>query len=169
MSLIQEGTGNIPPQPFVQWNDPKGSKLVAINRDGTIFCQGVGFQAGGGLLAGPVPIIQTGEDLVNSLAPTSLSFELPLTTLYQVTFYYGPSSAAGSGTWTPTVSWTDPSLNALSITAPYLGVATAGNVNNYQSYSIPFFCDGGTAIVVAGAYSGAPFDMNISIRVVAMP
>jgi hypothetical protein len=45
-SLITEGTDNVPQQAFVQWNDPHGSKLVAINRDGTIFTQGLNFQNG---------------------------------------------------------------------------------------------------------------------------
>ena len=49
--IIQEGAGNIPRQSFVQWNDPQGNKLIAINRDGTIF-------ANGGLLVNGVPDVE---------------------------------------------------------------------------------------------------------------
>jgi hypothetical protein len=118
---------------------------------------------------GYVPIVQGADNQTDSIAPTELSYTLPATTLYQVTFYYGPSGTSGSGTWTPTVTWTDPTNNNLSLGSPYLGPATAGNPDNLQSYSIPFYCKGGTTIVVSGAYSGTPFPMNIAIRVVAMP
>jgi hypothetical protein len=46
MALIQEGSGNVPQQAFVRWNDPVGNELAAVNRDGTIFSQGVRFQDG---------------------------------------------------------------------------------------------------------------------------
>ena len=46
MALIEEGSGNIPPQAFVKWNDPKGNPLVSINRDGTVSTQGVTFANG---------------------------------------------------------------------------------------------------------------------------
>jgi hypothetical protein len=121
-------------------------------------------------LTAAIPILQGQTDLVNttnSLAPITLT--APITTLYQVTFYYGPATASGSGTWTPAVSWTDPSGNVLVMTGPYLGSATAGSVENYQSYSIPYFAKAGTPITVTGAYSGAAFPMNVSIRVVQMP
>jgi len=36
-----EGAGNVPQQAFVQYNDPQGNKLIALNRDGTIFASGV--------------------------------------------------------------------------------------------------------------------------------
>jgi hypothetical protein len=121
-------------------------------------------------LTAAIPLLQGQVDLVDSestLAPITLT--APITTLYQVTFYYGPADNSGSGTWTPTVTWQDPSGNDLTMTGPYLGPATAGDVNNYQSYSIPYFVKAGTPIAVTGAYSGAPFPMNISIRVVQMP
>jgi hypothetical protein len=40
MAPIQEGSGNVPQQAFVQWNDPKGTKLAAVNRDGSVFSTG---------------------------------------------------------------------------------------------------------------------------------
>jgi hypothetical protein len=40
MAPIQEGSRNVPPQAFQQWNDPQGTKLVAIHRDGSVFTVG---------------------------------------------------------------------------------------------------------------------------------
>lgn len=121
-------------------------------------------------ISASVPLIEAVADLVNSTSTlTPLSLTSPETTLYQVTFYYGPADASGSGTWIPTVTWQDPSGNNLTMTYPYLGPATAGDVENYQSYSIPYFVKLGTPIAVTGAYSGAAFPMNIAIRVVRMP
>ena len=45
-TLIQEGAGNVPQQTFVKWNDPVGTELVAVNRDGTIYAQGVRYPDG---------------------------------------------------------------------------------------------------------------------------
>ena len=129
-----------------------------------------GFDAIVYMTAAAIPILQGQVDLVDStstLAPITLT--APITTLYQVTFYYGPADNSGSGTWTPTVTWEDPNGNMLTMTGPYLGPATAGDVNNYQSYSIPYFVEANTPITVTGAYSGVAFPMNISIRVVQMP
>ena len=121
-------------------------------------------------IAAAVPLVQGQVDLVDSTSGlTPLSLTALITTLYQVTFYYGPATDSGSGTWIPSVTWTDPNNNDLTLTYPYLGAATAGDVENYQSYSIPFFVLADTPIVVTGAYSGTAFPMNISIRVVQMP
>lgn len=46
MAPIQEGSQSIPPQAFERWNDPRGAALLALNRDGTVFCQGVRFGDG---------------------------------------------------------------------------------------------------------------------------
>ena len=129
-----------------------------------------GFDAIVYMTAAAIPILQGQVDLVDStstLAPITLT--APITTLYQVTFYYGPADNSGSGTWTPTVTWEDPNGNMLTMTGPYLGSAIAGDVNSYQSYSIPYFVMANTPITVTGAYSGVAFPMNISIRVVQMP
>jgi hypothetical protein len=165
---IQEGSDNVPQQVFVQWKDPQGNLLAAINRDGSIFCQGVGFSQGGALLVGPIPIVQVSDTQINSIAPTIITDNLPATTLYQVTFYYGPSDISGSGTWTPTLEWTDPTGNLLNLNS-ILGPATAGDPNNNQSFSIPVLVKGGTNVTVTGVYSGTPFPMNIALRLVAMP
>ena len=158
-----------PNQWFEAYKDQDGNLLISLNKDGSIFCQGVGFAAGGGLLVGPIPVIQTSEDLIATLTTGTITATQALTTLYQVTFYYGPSGVTGSGYWEPTISWTDPSGNSLQLAYPYLGQSDAGDPNNLQSYSIPFFCKGGTTLTVSGSYSAAPFPMNISIRIVAMP
>jgi uncharacterized membrane protein len=164
LPLLQLG-----PPPFEQWNDPHGNKLIALNHDGTIFCQGVGFVAGGALLVGPVPIVQSSYNEQASTAVVALTFTLPTTTMYMVTLYYGPSDSTGSGNWSPTVSWTDPTGNDLQLAYPFLGQAVAGDPNNLQSYALPFLCKAGTPITIDGAYSGTPFPLNIGIRIVAMP
>ena len=46
MTVLKEGTTNVPQQAFEQWNDPYGTKLIAINRDGSILCQGITFADG---------------------------------------------------------------------------------------------------------------------------
>ena len=122
------------------------------------------------IFPGAIPLIQGQVDLVDSIVPfVPLSLTAPITSLYQLTFYYGPANDTGSGDWIPTVTWTDPNNNNLTMTYPYLGGAVAGDINNYQSYSVPFFVKANTPIVVTGAYSGAAFPMNVSVRVVQMP
>jgi hypothetical protein len=116
-----------------------------------------------------VPLIQGEQDLVGVNYTTPISVTVPITTLYQVTFYYGPSGVSGAGTWSPTVQWQDPSGNNQTLAYPFLGPATAGDVTNLQSYSIPFFVKANTPIVVSGTYSGASFPLNLSVRVVRMP
>lgn len=138
-------------------------------------------------MQGSLPLIQGQVDLVNStntLAPITRT--APLTTMYQVTLYYGPArtSALDEGiSWSPTVTWTDPTGNNLtaSITSPTitLGPAVGGNtdshgVNYLQDFNLPLFVKGGTTVSVTGAYSGSgpggtTMPMNISIRLVQMP
>jgi hypothetical protein len=48
MSLL-EGSQSVPQQAFSQWNDPHGNKLIAQQRDGSLYCQAVQF-ANGSLL-----------------------------------------------------------------------------------------------------------------------
>lgn len=166
--LLQEG-GN-----FVSYRDANGNIVISLNKDGTIALTGVTFLnnlAGTPTpqISGAIPIVSASDSQIVSTAPTVLSSMLPATTLYQLTFYYGPSDTTGSGSWSPTVDYTDPAGNTLNLAPPYLGPATAGDVTNFQSYSIPFFCKGGTAITITGAYTGTPFPMNIALRIVAMP
>ena len=52
MGPLLEGAGNVPQQSFVQWNDPHGNKLIALNRDGTIDCLGVNTGGEGA----PIPV-----------------------------------------------------------------------------------------------------------------
>jgi hypothetical protein len=116
-----------------------------------------------------IPLVQGQVDLVNSTATLNpISLTVPLTTMYQVTFYYGPADNTGAGTWTPLVSWQDPTGNNLN-SSTYFGAATAGSTGNFQSFSTPFYVKAGTPLVVTGSYSGAAFPMNVSIRVVQMP
>jgi len=142
-----------------------------------------GFTAVVAILAA-IPLVQAQEDLIASTTATNIiSLVAPAlgTSLYQVTLYYGPSrtSAADAGdTWTPTITWTDPSSNVLTAsgTSPTitLGPAAGGNTGSYgvnymQSYNIPFFVKGGTTISVTGTYGGGTFPVNVSARIVQMP
>jgi hypothetical protein len=44
---LREGLGPPPPQQaFVRWNDPHGTELIGLNRDGTIYCFGINFADG---------------------------------------------------------------------------------------------------------------------------
>jgi len=38
---LLSGTNNVPQQSFVRWNDPYGNELAAVNRDGTLYSQGI--------------------------------------------------------------------------------------------------------------------------------
>ncbi len=135
-------------------------------------------------ISAAVPLIQGQADLVASTATTSpLSLSAVATSLYQITLYYGPSGSSGanSDSWAPTISWTDPSGNALQFTpfggggpAAFLGVIyggaePVGGPSDIQSYSIPFFAKAGTPITVTGAYTNNPFPINFSARIVRMP
>ena len=46
MSDILLGAGNVPQQTFLQFNDPQGNKLVALQRDGSVFAQAINFADG---------------------------------------------------------------------------------------------------------------------------
>jgi len=65
---LREGLGPPPPQQaFTRWNDPSGTELIGLNRDGTIYCFGINFSDGttldtatsalplaGGTMTGPI-------------------------------------------------------------------------------------------------------------------
>jgi hypothetical protein len=70
---IQEGTQNVPQQTFVRWNDPKGTELAAINRDGTIYCQGVEYPDSTVQETGSVPVISERLQTLNATTAQSVS------------------------------------------------------------------------------------------------
>ena len=185
-TLFQGGT-------FVGWNDVYGNELIRINRDGSIDCYainilpspaspdtasglviqsinstGVTQTNNGVVVTGGIPVVQFSEQVIGSLAPPNLISETALTTLFQITFYYFPHDDSGSGTWTPSLNWTNPNGQDCNLDGN-LGPATAGNHNDGQSYSIPVLALGGTNIIITGAYSGTPFPMDVALRIVAMP
>lgn len=129
----------------------------------------LGFQDGSSQTSAAAPVVQTQVNEVASVVPINLSYTVPQTATYQVTFYYGASGLTGTGYWSPVVNWTDPSGNSQNLAYPYMGNSNAGDPTDFQSFSIPCFCLGGTPIAVTGAYSDTPFPMNISIKVVVMP
>lgn len=62
MTPIQEGARAVPQQTFSSWNDPRGTALIAINRDGTLFCQGVDFADGSSINTGGINVVNFGAD-----------------------------------------------------------------------------------------------------------
>ena len=88
MSDILEGTGNVPPQAFVKWNDPIGNPLVSINRDGTITTQGITFSNGTeqttAVNTAVIPTVQASLQAINTTIAHTISISAPLTTLYTV-------------------------------------------------------------------------------------
>ena len=100
-----------------------------------------------------------------------------------MTLFYFPSDDSGSASqwWHPVITWTSPSgLAMTSDTALGLGPCGNGDHTYGQAYSVPIIAKGGTPITVTGyytvggwpSYGGgacAPFPIDISIRIVAMP
>lgn len=65
---FKEGSTNIPQQAFVQWNDPQGTKLVSLNRDGTVSCQGINFPDGTSQITNPVANVLSFGAIGNGIA-----------------------------------------------------------------------------------------------------
>ena len=56
---LREGLGPPPPQQtFVRWNDPYGTELIGINRDGTIYSFGLRFPDGTCQISSSGPTVQ---------------------------------------------------------------------------------------------------------------
>ena len=92
---ILEGAGNVPQQAFVQYNDPQGTKLIALNRDGTIYTRGVRYPDGNTVQA------------INTTVPQSLSITAAETALYAVSIYMSAAGTAAAGhTYTTTLTYT---------------------------------------------------------------
>jgi hypothetical protein len=164
MSIIQEGSGNIPQQAFEQWNDPQGNKLIAINRDGTIFCQGAGFTIGGQTIAGGIPIVQASQQDLNVNIEQTLSFTLPVTTLYQISIYADARADIGSNTLDVSVAWTDPPNTTRNST-----VVTLASNQLADNYADVILVVGGTAVTITSTFGVDPFHYDLSLRIVALP
>ena len=165
---IQEGTGNVPQQAFTQWNDPKGTKLIALNRDGTVFAQGVVYPDGTTGTTADVPVIQASLQEINATTPQNLSITAAKTTLYTVSIYLAAAGTASAGhTYTQTITYTAANGSGTQTIVLILPLDTA----NVVMETYPLLVLGGTAITTTGVYGGGatndPF--TVSERIVEMP
>ena len=164
---IKEGTGNVPQQAFVKWNDPSGTELAAINRDGTIFTQGIEYPDGTKQATGSVPVVQASLQVENTDVPQSLS-TVPLTnSLYTISITV---ECAGDGLLTDTLictlTWSD-----LSVPTDVNSIAFSmiGNVKQIQMETYPISAKSGTAVTFATTFGGTPVHYDLNIRMVQMP
>ncbi len=75
---LREGLGPPPPQQtFVRWNDPHGTELIGINRDGTIYSFGLTFPDGSSITSANQPVEQ------QPLIAVSGNYE-PITANYKI-------------------------------------------------------------------------------------
>ena len=165
---IQEGTGNVPQQAFTQCNDPKGTKLIALNRDGTVFAQGVVYPDGTTGTTADVPVIQASLQEINATTPQNLSITAAKTTLYTASIYMAAAGTASAGhTYTKTITYTAANGSGTQTIVLVLPLDTA----NVVMETYPLLVLGGTAITTTGVYGGGatndPF--TISERIVEMP
>jgi hypothetical protein len=172
---IEEGTNNIPQQAFTQWNDPAGTKLIALNRDGTIFSQGIEF-ANGTIISGTpgvppgavfIPIIQARLDAPSTTAVQSISFTATETTMFATSVFL---ESEGDGLDTDTVVGTltfqedDP-----TDTHTFTCVLHGGAGENIVMETYPVLVEVGTVITFSTAFSASVFTYSVSIRLVQMP
>ena len=94
-SPIQEGAGNVPQQAFVQWNDPQGSKLAAVNRDGTIFSQGLRFPNFSTTLKG-IQTARVSTTINPGLSTVNLLWSQPFSDDLYFVLFPNPSFAPGA-------------------------------------------------------------------------
>lgn len=167
--IIQEGAGNIPQQSFVQWNDPQGNKLIAINRDGTIF-------ANGGLLVPPitmpppsgtplevisantVPIVHGAVSLMSQTSTLKLEGEAEDESVLHLMSFYVDSHLDGGGnpgdnTLSVYLTWTDPSGGPINT---IVGVVDGVDPNHRFLYlTLPILPFAGSSIDINTVYAGA--------------
>ena len=144
MSVIQEGMGNVPPQAFVRWNDPQGNQLTAVNRDGTLFTQGIRFPNFSTTLKG----IQTAR-VISTIAPglstVDLRWSQPFVDDSYFVLFPNPPFAPGAISPIPpantrTDAWTStvdvhfiPQFGTFDIASSKLEIASVDAGNNRAS------------------------------------
>ena len=169
---IQEGSGNVPPQSFERWNDPRGTLLASINRDGTITTTGVYFLDGTEQTTAVNtvnnPVVQAKLDVFDTTTTHSLSFTATVTTMYTVSIYM---ESEGDGLSTDTVVGTltfseDGSLDTHTITCTLHGGV---GVENIVLETYPVLCEAGTVITFSTAFGAGVMTHDLSVRLVQMP
>jgi hypothetical protein len=167
-----EGTGNVPQQAFVQYNDPHGNKLIALNRDGTIFStSGMLVPASGNptevdMISGnTVPIVHGAVALLNQNQPLIINGESEDESLMHLISIYMDShldggGAPGDNTLRVYLTWTDPSGKKTNV---ILGVLDGVDTNSeYISTTIAILPKISTPIIVTTVYDGVVANKNFT-------
>jgi uncharacterized integral membrane protein len=165
---IQEGAGNVPQQTFVRWNDPSGTELVAVNRDGTIYTQGIEYSDGTVGTTAEVPVVQASVQVVNATTPETVTITAAKTTLYTLSIYMCAQGTALTGhTYVKTITYTAADGSGLQTIVLTLPLDTP----NVIMETYPILVLGGTAITTTGAYGGGATNdpYTLSERIVEMP
>jgi hypothetical protein len=165
MSIL-EGAGNIPQQAFQQWNDPQGNKLIALNRDGTISCQGIILPSNISPASDVVPVISERLQLLNTTTEQSVSLT-PLTTdMVAISMYLSSAGTGASGhQLIVTINYTcELGPEVITVTLPL-------DSRTIIMETYPLLCIGGTTITLSTAYAGGATDdpYNLDVRLVQMP
>ena len=161
-----EGAGNVPQQAFVQYNDPQGNKLIALNRDGTIFASGVILGSVAPGVIPTVPVISSRLQEINVTSPLSFSATATATQMYTVSLYMSAPGGAALGHYVlVTIGYTC-ELGPETITIE-LNLVDQGII--METY--PLLCMAGTSVTLTTAYEGGATNdpYNISARIVQMP
>jgi hypothetical protein len=163
---IQEGAGNVPQQTFVRWNDPSGTQLVAINRDGTVYTQGIEYPDGTTQETGSVPVISDRIQVLNATTPLSFELTTATTEMYTVSLYMSAVGTAAAGHYVLiTIAYTcelGPETITIELALDHQGIIM-------ETY--PLLVIGGTSVSISTSYAGGATNdpYNISARIVEMP
>ena len=171
---IKEGLGT-PQQTFNQWNDPNGTKLVAINRDGTIYCGGVNLAAGTGItfsdgtqiMATAVPVIQATVSGVNITADSAVSITAPTQVMYATSLYMETTGLFAAGhTVVANLIWTSPVGTHQQAVTLHLDGGISVVVETF-----PLMAAAGSTLSMTFTYGGGAVNdpYTYSLRLVEMP
>jgi hypothetical protein len=163
---IQEGTQNVPQQTFVRWNDPKGTELAAINRDGTIYCQGVEYPDSTVQETGSVPVISERLQTLNATTAQSVSLTVPTTQMVAVSMYLSSAGTGATGHEVlVTISYT------CELGPEVITVALPTDARTIIMETYPLLCLAGTNVTLSTAYAGGATNdpYNLDVRLVQMP
>jgi len=164
--VFQEGSGNVPPQAFTQWNDPQGNKLIALNRDGTISCQGIILPSTVAQGSDVVPVISERLQVLNATSAQTVSLTVPSTQMVQLSLYASAAGTGGSGhSVTIAINYT------CELGAEVITVALPLDSRNIVMETYPLLCLTGTTVTLSTTYTGGATNdpYNLDVRLVQMP
>jgi hypothetical protein len=129
---------------FVRWNDPNGNPLIAVNRDGTIFSQGLKFQNGSQTISA-VQTSRVSTTIAPGLSTVDLLWGQPFNDNSYFVLFPNPPFAPGAidpippantrtDAWTSTIdSHFAPQYGTFDIASSKLEIATVDAGNNRAS------------------------------------